>query len=111
MRVAADDLDKIVLAFDECLIIDAASIHLAKTIFTALRDETAAVACIFVVKLFLIFVANGGTIDNDTGPINGFFSFEARFHSHIDKLLPAVFVDAELGALAPQHMDFRAIGH
>ena len=110
MRVTANDLDEIVLAFDQRLIIDTAGVHLAETVFAALGDESTAVTGVFIVESFLVFIAHGGTVDNDAGSLNGFFGFEGRFHSHVGKLMPAVFVDTELGAFTPQHMDFRTIG-
>ena len=107
MGIAADDLDEIVLAFDQRFIIDTAGVHLAKTVFAALGDESPAVTGVFIVKFFLFSLPTGSTVDNDVGPLNGFFGFEGRFHSHVDEFLPTVFIDTELGALAAQDMTFE----
>src|SRR5262245_58057611 len=110
MGIATDDLDEIVLAFDQSLIIDTASVHLAKTVFAALGDETAAVVSVFIIKFLLVFIAYRSAVNDDAGSLNGFFGFEGRLHSHVDEFLPAIFVHRKLGAFTAQHMDFRTVG-
>src|SRR3954470_5741076 len=60
MGIAAHHLNKLILAFDQCFVVDPAGVHFAETVFTALGDKAAAVAGVLVIDLFFILVTNGG---------------------------------------------------
>src|SRR6266508_5826 len=99
MGIAADNLDELILVFFKGFVIDAAGIHLAKTVFASLGDKAAAIAGIFVIDFFLIFIAHGSAVDDHVGALDGLFGLVARHHAHLDNLLPALFVDGELRAV------------
>src|SRR6185503_8903529 len=57
VRVAAHHLNKLVLAFDQCLVIDTPGVFLTKAVLAALGDEAAAVVGVFVIDLFFVLIA------------------------------------------------------
>ena len=110
VRVAAHHLNKLVLAFDQRFVVDAAGVFFAEAVFAALGDEAAAVAGVLVVKFFLVLIAYRRAVDDHAGALDRFFGFEARLHAHVDEFLPALFVDGELRALVARDHDFGTVG-
>lgn len=110
MGIAADDLNEIVLPFNQGFVVDAAGVHLTEAVFASLGNEAPAIAGVLVVNLFLVFVTHRSAVDNDAGPFDRFFGLEAWLHAHVDKLVPTLLVDAKLRALAAGYDDLGAIG-
>ncbi len=68
MGIAADDLNEIVLPFNQGFVVDAAGVHLTEAVFASLGNEAPAIAGVLVVNLFLVFVTHRSAVDNDAGP-------------------------------------------
>src|SRR5438309_7019692 len=111
VRIAADDLNKLIFTPFQRPIIDAACVLLAEAVFTALGNEATAIAGIFIIELFLVFVANGRAVDDHAGALDRLFRLEAGMHAHLDEFLPTIFVNGELCALFARDRDLGPVGH
>ena len=60
----------------ERLIVDAAGVYFPEAVFAALGDEASAVAGVFVVKFFFVFIANGRAVDDHAGALDRLFGLE-----------------------------------
>src|SRR5690348_14976689 len=92
MRIAADDLNELILAFHQRLVVDATGVHLSETVFAALCNKTAPIASVFIVKLFLVFVPYRRAVDNHRSSLDCLLGLVSRRHPHLREFLPAVFI-------------------
>src|SRR5262245_19885558 len=110
VRVAAHNLNELILGAFQCFVVDPARIHLAEAEFTSLGDESAPVIGVALVVFFFVLVSDRRAVDDNAGIFESLFSLIMRFHPKVFEALPAFLIDGKPRSFLAQNQDLGAIG-